>query len=352
MSTAGCGGQSGAPSIAVGATPDAESALVAHLYAAALRSYGSPAHVQTEDDPLTELDSGEITIVPGFTGRFLARFQPDAAARSAAQVYRTMVSALPEGVAAGDYTTSAEDKPALAVTEATADAWGGRDVAAAVRHCDKVRIGQVDGVPRPQAIGTCKAQTRGYPDSATLFAALRVGEINAAWTSTAAPNIPTELLMLSDRTSLIRAENLVSAVPAQRADRNAGAGHQRGGRCAGHRRAGADARRGRRRYRTRPGGQRFPGRTPARRLTACPASGRVCTATRRQGMAFCGRPQLRVGPRGCRVSRSSAWAAAGACSSERIRAYSPNPSLAQPDRTAWRPGRVAPVLCSSRRRSG
>ena len=53
------------------------------------------------------------------------------------------------------------------------------------------------------------ARVRGYPDSATLFAALKAGEINSAWTTTAAPNIPTELLMLSDRTSLIRAENVV-----------------------------------------------------------------------------------------------------------------------------------------------
>lgn len=209
ISTAGCGGQTDAPSLAVGAKDDAESALVAHLYAAALRFYGSPAHVQAEDDPLTGLDSGAIRIAPGFTGQLLSRFQPDATARSAEQVYRTMVSALPEGIAAGDYTMSAEDKPALAVTEATAEAWGGRDVTAAVRHCDTLKIGQVAGVPRPQAIGTCKAQARGYPDGATLFAALRAGEVNAAWTSTAAPNIPTELLMLSDRTSLIRAENLV-----------------------------------------------------------------------------------------------------------------------------------------------
>jgi glycine betaine/choline ABC-type transport system substrate-binding protein len=42
-----------------------------------------------------------------------------------------------------------------------------------------------------------------------MFAALRAGQINAAWTSTAAPGIPTELLTLSDRTALIRAENLV-----------------------------------------------------------------------------------------------------------------------------------------------
>jgi glycine betaine/choline ABC-type transport system substrate-binding protein len=210
MVVAGCGGQTGAPSIAVGAESDPESALVAHLYAAALRFYGSAAHVQSGSDPLTELDSGDVRVVPGFTGRFLARFQPDSPARAAAQVYRAMVSALPEGVAAGDYTTSAEDKPALAVTESTADSWGGRDVTAAVRNCDKLKVGQVVGVPRPAAVGTCEMpRPREYPDSAKLFAALRAGQINAAWTSTATPGIPAELLMLSDRTSLIRAENVV-----------------------------------------------------------------------------------------------------------------------------------------------
>jgi glycine betaine/choline ABC-type transport system substrate-binding protein len=210
MVVAGCGGQTGAPSIAVGAESDPESALVAHLYAAALRFYGSPAHVQSGSDPLTELDSGDVRVVPGFTGRFLARFQPDSPARAAAQVYRAMVSALPEGVAAGDYTTSAEDKPALAVAQSTADAWGGRDVTAAVRNCGKLRAGQVVDALRPDTVGTCEmARVREYPDSATLFAALRAGEIIAAWTTTAAPYIPAELLMLSDSTSLIRAENVV-----------------------------------------------------------------------------------------------------------------------------------------------
>jgi glycine betaine/choline ABC-type transport system substrate-binding protein len=211
LGTAGCGGGDETPSLVVGSEESPESALIAHLYAAALRFYGSPAHVESSADPLTELDSGDARVVPGFTGRVLHRFVPDATARSATQVYREMVSALPEGVAAGDYTTSAEDKPALAVTESTADAWGGRDVGAAVRNCDKLRVGQVPDVPRPQVIGTCKVpKAREYPDSATLFAGVRAGQINAAWTSTAAPNIPTELLMLSDRTSLIRAENLVA----------------------------------------------------------------------------------------------------------------------------------------------
>jgi glycine betaine/choline ABC-type transport system substrate-binding protein len=207
---AGCGGHAGAPSVAVGSTSDPESTLVAHLYAAALRFYGSPAHVQSVPDPVSELDSGTIRVVPGLTGRLLDRFEPDAAARSDMQVYRAMVSALPEGVAAGDYTTSAEDKPSIAVTERTADAWGGRDVTAAVRSCAKVMPGALAGAPPPSKVGTCTMpKPREFPDNATLFAALRAGQINAAWTTTATPNIPSELVVLSDKTALIRAENLV-----------------------------------------------------------------------------------------------------------------------------------------------
>ena len=107
----GCGSHAGPPSIAVGSTSEPDSKLVAHLYAAALRFYGSPAHVLSVQDPVSELDPGKVRVAPGFTGQLLQRFDPDAAARSDAQVYRTMVSVLPEGVAAGDYTTSAEDKP-------------------------------------------------------------------------------------------------------------------------------------------------------------------------------------------------------------------------------------------------
>ncbi|VEG39329.1 glycine betaine/choline ABC transporter substrate-binding protein [Mycolicibacterium flavescens] len=208
-SSAACGEDTERPSIAVGATADPESTLIAHLYAAALRSYGNPAHVKIEDDPLTGLDTGAVRVVPGLTGRLLHRFNPEAAARAPTQVYREMVSALPEGVAAGDYTTSAEDKPALAVTEATAGKWDGRDVTAAVRNCDGLTIAAVADAPRPEAIGMCEPNVTEFPDSDAAFDAVRSGRFPAAWTTTAAPGIPPELVMLSDRTSLIRAENLV-----------------------------------------------------------------------------------------------------------------------------------------------
>jgi glycine betaine/choline ABC-type transport system substrate-binding protein len=207
---AGCGGQSGPPSIAVGANGDPESVLLAQLYAAALRYYGSPSHVESGSDPVADLDTGDVTVVPGFTGRLLKRFDPDAVARADEQVYRSMISALPEGIGAGDYTPSAQDKPALAVTEATARAWDGRDVTALVRHCGDVKVGAVANARVPTTIGTCSLPpVREFPDTATLFASLRANQVNAAWTSTAAPNLPDDAVVLSDRTSLIRAENVV-----------------------------------------------------------------------------------------------------------------------------------------------
>jgi osmoprotectant transport system substrate-binding protein len=206
---AGCGGPTAGQSVAVGARDDVESTLLANLYASALRTYGTAAHVDVVPDPLAGLDSGDIRVTPGFTGRLLNTFAPDATARAPVQVYRDVVSALPEGVAAGDYTESAEDKQALAVTEATADAWGGHDVTAAVRNCDTLLIGRVIGVRNPRAIGTCIAAVREYRDAARLFDALRNGQVTAAWTSTADPDIPSDVVVLGDRTALIRAENVV-----------------------------------------------------------------------------------------------------------------------------------------------
>lgn len=204
---AGCGGHP-PTAMAVGAEP--ESSLIGHLYAAALRYYGTPARVVDTDEAMGALDSGTVTVMPGFTGRLLVSLEPGAVARADEQVYRDLLSALPEGVAAGDYTMAAQDKPAVVVTEATATRWGGTDLAALRRNCAGVRPGSVAGARVPAAVGSCTLpKTREFPDDDRLFAALRAGEINAAWSTTADPTIPAELVVLADKTALIRAENLV-----------------------------------------------------------------------------------------------------------------------------------------------
>ncbi|MFZ0834316.1 MAG: glycine betaine ABC transporter substrate-binding protein [Mycobacterium sp.] len=208
---AGCGGSQPPPDVVVGAGSDAESAVLAELYAAALRYRGAPARVQRMPEPVAGLDSGEVAVVPGFTGRLLQRFAPGATAIEDEDVYRAMVAALPEGIAAGDYASAAADTPAVAVAKATADAWRGRDLATLVRHCSQLTTGSAGGTKPPAQVGSCKLPApRVFPSGAALFDALEGGQINAAWTSTADPAIPDDVVVLADKDpALVRAENVV-----------------------------------------------------------------------------------------------------------------------------------------------
>ncbi|SPM35550.1 Periplasmic glycine betaine/choline-binding (lipo)protein of an ABC-type transport system (osmoprotectant binding protein), partial [Mycobacterium rhizamassiliense] len=218
LSLAGCGSHSGNPhagEVVVGSGRDAESTLLAGIYAAALRSYGFPARTEPSDNPMAQLDSGAFTVVPAFTGQMLQTLRPGASQLSDTQVYRTMVSALPEGVAAGDYTTSAEDKPVLMVTQSTARAWGGNnrnaDLSALPKHCDGLALGVVAGRRVPAAVGSCLLPAaREFPSETTMFDALRAGQLTAAWTTTADPAVPGDLVSLADgKPALVQAENVV-----------------------------------------------------------------------------------------------------------------------------------------------
>ena len=216
LSVAGCPAeQHGAPEVVVGSRSDPESMLLAGVYAAALRAYGFGARAETATEPMTKLDSGAFTVAPAFTGKVLQTLQPGASVLSDAKVYRAMISALPEGIAAGDYATAAEDKPAVLVTQPTAKAWGGQglsaDLSALPQHCDGLVIGIVAGGRAPSSVGSCRLPApREFPDGSAMLAALGAGQLTAAWTTTANPDIPADLVMLADgKPALIQAENVV-----------------------------------------------------------------------------------------------------------------------------------------------
>src|ERR1700757_2110813 len=97
----GCGDAHTPRELAVGAGTDPESTVLAELCAAALRHYGSPTRVAHVADPLAALDRGEVNVIGGFTGDVLQMFAPGTEnVISDQNVYRAMVAALPEGVAA------------------------------------------------------------------------------------------------------------------------------------------------------------------------------------------------------------------------------------------------------------
>ena len=208
----GCSHPGPGPSLTVGASADPQIAVLANVYAAGLRYYGTDARVATMADPVAALDTGSVGVAPGFTGRLLQRFAPGSAARSAEQVYRAMIGALPEGLAAGDYAVAAEDKPALAVTGSTATSWGGRDLTALVRNCAGLRIGAVAGALTQATVGDCVLPAaREFPDATTMFDALRAGSLTATWTSTADTAVPGGVVVLVDRKpALVPAENVVA----------------------------------------------------------------------------------------------------------------------------------------------
>ncbi len=209
---AGCGrSRPAVHELVVGSRPDAPSVLLADVYVAALRSYGFPARSASAADPLARLDSGAFTVVPGFTGQVLQAFDPGAKVRSDEQVYRAMVGALPEGIAAGDYATVAQDKPALAVTRSTAHAWGSDDLSVLPRHCAGLVVGSLVGARTPSQISSCRLPSaHEFLDATMLFGALRAGELTAAWTTTAAADVPADAVVLADgKPALIAAENVV-----------------------------------------------------------------------------------------------------------------------------------------------
>ncbi|MDT5411992.1 MAG: hypothetical protein QOG14_4212 [Mycobacterium sp.] len=212
LATAGCGHTGHQTTeLVVGSRAGIESTLLADVYTGALRSYGFPARTEQAPNPLAKLDSGTFVVFPSLTGRVLQAFQPGATVRADAQVYKAMIGALPEGIAAGDYTTAAEDKPALAVAESTSKSWGGSDLGTLPRHCDGLVVGSVAGAPTPSAVGSCRLPAaREFADGAKLFAAVKVGEVTAAWTTTADPNVPADLVVLTDgKPALVQAENVV-----------------------------------------------------------------------------------------------------------------------------------------------
>lgn len=93
---------------------------------------------------------------------------------------------------------------------------GGQDLSADLtlvqRHCDGLTVGIVKGGHAPAAVGSCKMpRPREFPNDTALFAALRSNELTAAWTTTANPGIPGDLVVLADasKNALIRAENVV-----------------------------------------------------------------------------------------------------------------------------------------------
>lgn len=119
--------------VGAGERPDEE--LLAQLYAEALRSSGIDVQVRSDvTDPPAALDAADLTLIPGYTGRLLASYDPGADATDAEDVFEALARALPDELTISDYA-SAQDRAVLLADRDRLTQWSASRVADLADRC-------------------------------------------------------------------------------------------------------------------------------------------------------------------------------------------------------------------------
>jgi osmoprotectant transport system substrate-binding protein len=231
-SAAASGGASGSGSpaagggaIVVGSANFPESALLANIYAAALTKAGLDAttnlNIGSREVYIKAIEDGSIDLVPEYSGVLLQQFDPNATAVSSEDVYAALQKALPSTLAVLDQS-AAEDKDAVVVTKATADANNLKSIADLAPVASTFILGgppewatRPTGVPGLQekyglTFKEFKALDAGGP---LTLNALTSDQIQAGNLFTTDPAIPAnELVVLEDPKNLFAAQNVLPLI--------------------------------------------------------------------------------------------------------------------------------------------
>ncbi len=222
----GTGASSGAAAsgdtVVVGSANFPENELIAEIYAGALTSIGVTVEKKlnfgSRELYLSAIQSGEITVLPDYTGNLLLQYDKAATAASSEEVYTALQAALPEDLNVLQYSP-AEDKDALAVLPATAQKYGLKSIADLTPVCGELTIGGSPSLVTRQAglvglkdkysctFGAFKTTDTGGPISVS---ALKDGTIDVADLYTTDPNIPDNgFVLLDDPKNVFPAQNVV-----------------------------------------------------------------------------------------------------------------------------------------------
>ena len=222
----GSGSASGG-SIVIGSANFPESALIANIYAAALKAKGVDAstnlNIGSREIYLKALQDGSIDLVPEYSGVLLQYFDPTATAVSSDDVYTALVAKTPSGLKVLT-KSAAEDKDAVVVTKATADANNLKSIADLAPVASTFVLGgppewatRPTGVPGLKekyglTFKEFKALDAGGP---LTLGALTSDQIQAGNLFTTDPSIPANnLVVLEDPKNLFAAQNVLPLINA------------------------------------------------------------------------------------------------------------------------------------------
>ena len=274
--------------IVIGSANFPESALIANIYAAALKAKGVDAstnlNIGSREIYLKALQDGSIDLVPEYSGVLLQYFDPTATAVSSDDVYTALVAKTPSGLKVLT-KSAAEDKDAVVVTKETADANNLKSIADLAPVASTFVLGgppewatRPTGVPGLKekyglTFKEFKALDAGGP---LTLGALTSDQIQAGNLFTTDPAIPAnDLVVLEDPKNLFAAQNVLPLINAAKSNPQVRSGAGRGVGQAGHR----DAHRAADQGAGRQGGLRRRSRRSGWPRT-CSSSRAVCATAR------------------------------------------------------------------------
>lgn len=212
--------------IVVGSQAYYSNEIIAEIYSQALEGAGFDVERQFQigqrDAYLPALESGEVDLIPEYTGNLLQHYNKDATATASDEVYSALAGVLPEGLTVLDQA-SATDQDSFNVTA---------DFAA---ENSLTSLADLAGVSDLKLGGNAELEERPYGPTGlkdvygatvsftatgdTTVDALVAGTINIANVYSADPRIQTEnLVTLTDPEGLFLASNVVPLVNADIAD--------------------------------------------------------------------------------------------------------------------------------------
>ncbi len=228
-SAAASGSAAAGGSIVVGSANFPESQLLANIYAAALTKAGIEAttnpNIGSREVYIKAIEDGSIDLIPEYSGNLLQYFDKTTTAVSSGDVYAALPKALPPTLIVLDQS-SAQDKDAVVVTRATADANNLKSIAdLAPVAATFVLGGPPEWATRPTGVpglqekyGLTFKEFKPLDTGTLILNSLTGDQVQAANLFTTDPAIPAnDLVVLEDPENLFAAQNVL---PLIRSDAN------------------------------------------------------------------------------------------------------------------------------------
>lgn len=224
------GEKSASDSITVGSAAFPENEIIAEIYAQGLEAKGvkvnKKLNIGAREVYLPALESGEIDLLPEYSGNLLSFIDPDATATSPEQIEDALDDALPENLEVLD-AAQAEDKDSLNVTPEFAEK-NSLTTIADLKGIEGLKLGanpefrtRAYGIPGLEKVYGIKGieftaiSDGGGPKT---LKALLDGDIDVADIYSTTPSITeNNLVTLEDPENLIAAQNVVPLISEAKA---------------------------------------------------------------------------------------------------------------------------------------